>query len=553
TLLQGAALFPQQIALAATFNPHLAREAGRIAARDSRAAAVPWLFAPILGLATQPLWSRVYETFGEDPLLTSRMGAALVKGIQASLEWGGNADDGEPLRAAACMKHFVGYSHPSSGHDRSPSRIPEQELLELYLPPFQAAVDAGVSSAMESYNELNGVPLASSRKFLVDVLRGRMGFLGMLVTDYAEIVNLEGHHKVSAGPEESVFMAMEDTSIDMSMVPLDATFAETLLGLVRAGQVSENRIERSVRRVLALKESLGLLDSPVPSLQSPLLNQVGGAEDREAALNAAREAITLLKNRDMPSSGTGNDGGGGRALPLVRSRTKKLLLVGPACDSLQLQSGGWTKHWQGALGPGDFSATEGRTILQGIRSLLDGSLEVGEDGNSSPGGDGQEGSPGGEDEPEVEVVYKKGIRVDGTHDKDRDDALSEAFSADAIVACVGEPAYAEKNGDLKQLDLPKGIAAFVKDLKLVSDDTTPIILALVEGRPRLLGDLPGMVDAVLHTYLLGPAGGQAVAEVLFGSVNPSGRLPITYPRYSGNVPMPYHRPVSEECQVLLHK
>lgn len=252
-LSQGAVLFPQQIALAATFNPKFAFEAGRVAARDSRAAAVPWLFAPILGLATQPLWPRVYETFGEDPFLTATMGAALVKGIQASMEWGGNADDGEPLRAAACMKHFLGYSHPASGHDRSPSRVPEQELLELYLPPFRAAVDAGVLSAMESYNELNGVPVASSRRYLVDYLRGRLGFLGMLVTDYAEIVNLEHHHRVTDGAEESVCMAMEDTSIDMSMVPLDASFAEVLLGLVHEGKVSEKRIERSVRRILALK------------------------------------------------------------------------------------------------------------------------------------------------------------------------------------------------------------------------------------------------------------------------------------------------------------
>lgn len=224
-----------------------------MAARDTRAAAVPWLFSPILGLATQPLWARTYETFGEDPFLASRMGSELVKGIQASLPGGRDADDGEPLKAAACMKHFVGYSHPTSGHDRSPSRIPEQELLEMYLAPFQAAVEAGVVSAMESYNELNGVPVASSRKYLVDVLRGRLQFLGMLVTDYAEIVNLDNHHGVSGSPEESVGMAMRDTSIDMSMVPMDPSFTEALLALAKAGTVSENRINRSVRRILSLK------------------------------------------------------------------------------------------------------------------------------------------------------------------------------------------------------------------------------------------------------------------------------------------------------------
>ncbi|CAM9496692.1 unnamed protein product [Ectocarpus sp. 6 AP-2014] len=544
--VEGAVLFPQQINLAATFNPALAREAGRVAARDSRAAAVPWLFAPILGLATQPLWARVFETFGEDPFLTSRMGEALVKGIQASQEWGsGDSDDGEPLRAAACMKHFLGYSHPTSGHDRSPSRIPEQELLEMYLPPFQAAVDAGVSSGMESYNSLNSIPLASSRRYLVDILRGRLGFLGMLVTDYAEIANLEHHHRVSAGQEESVFMAMEDTSIDMSMVPLDASFAETLLRLVRDGTVSNNRIERSVRRILALKEALGLLDSPVPSLQSPLLGKIGSQEDHEAALQAARESITLLKNGHVPTKGEEEEESA-KALPLDPSEGGKLLVVGPACDSLTLQSGGWTKHWQGASNPEEFSPDEGLTILQGVQGYLDGSLEigVGEEGESPTVVEEEEG--GGQ--PSIEVVYKKGIRVDGSNEPDRDAALSEAFSANAILACVGESAFAEKPGDISELELPQGISAFVKDLRKVSDDRTPIILALLEGRPRILRDIPRTVDAVLHAYLPGPAGGQAVAEVLFGSVNPSGRLPITYPRHSGNIPMPYHRPVSDTCQ-----
>ncbi|CAM9207445.1 unnamed protein product, partial [Sphacelaria rigidula] len=251
--VEGAVMFPQQIALAATFNPALAGKAGRVAARDTRAAAVPWLFSPILGLSTQPLWARTYETFGEDPFLASQMGSELIRGIQASMPGGQDADDGEPLKAAACMKHFLGYSHPSSGHDRSPSRIPEQELLEMYLAPFEAAVDAGVASAMESYNELNGVPVASSRKYLVDILRGRMQFLGLLVTDYMEIVNLDNNHGVSGSPEESVGMAMGDTSIDMSMVPTDASFTEALLVLVKAGKVSENRINRSVRRILSLK------------------------------------------------------------------------------------------------------------------------------------------------------------------------------------------------------------------------------------------------------------------------------------------------------------
>ncbi|CAM9789197.1 unnamed protein product [Discosporangium mesarthrocarpum] len=225
------------------------------------------------------------------------MGVAMVRGIQSSLKGGPDHGDGEPLHAAACMKHFFGYSHPQTGHDRTPSMIPERELLEMYLPPFRAAVEAGVLSAMESYNELDGVPLASSRRYLVDLLRGELGFRGMLVTDYGEINNLDTWHKVADGQVKATEMVMQDTSIDMSMVPMQAGFSEALQELVRTGRVSLDRVNMSVRRVLSLKEDLGLLDSPVPELDSPLLGKVGSTGDRELALQAARESLTLLLNK----------------------------------------------------------------------------------------------------------------------------------------------------------------------------------------------------------------------------------------------------------------
>ncbi|CAM9304335.1 unnamed protein product, partial [Phaeothamnion confervicola] len=317
----GATLFPQQIMMAASFNMSVAFEAGRVAAKDSRAAAMPWLFSPILGIAVQPQWARVFETFGEDPYLVSKMGAAIITGIQASLPGGADENDGEPLRAAACMKHFMGYSTPVAGKDRAPSLLPERELRELFLPSFRAAVAAGALTAMESYNEIDGVPVVSSRAILSDVLRGELGFRGLLVTDYNEVKNLMVWHNAVADLKAASQVVLTDTTVDMAMMPYDVTFQQHVSALVRAGSLPEARLDASVRRILAAKEAVGLLDNPVPRLDSPLLATVGSAADVAAAIDAAREAVTLLKNV-------------GRALPLRRRPGGHIVVAGESCRSL---------------------------------------------------------------------------------------------------------------------------------------------------------------------------------------------------------------------------
>ncbi|CAM9243209.1 unnamed protein product, partial [Choristocarpus tenellus] len=319
-------------------------------------------------------------------------------------------------------------------------------------------------------------------------------------------------------------MTMKDTSIDMSMVPLTSSFWESLVSLVNSGKVSEERIDLSVRRVLSLKEALGLLDSPVPSLQSPLLNNVGSEEDKESCREAAREAVTLLKNEKKHTSAmNGNDNE--KVLPLDRLSMNKVLVVGPSCDSLVLQSGGWTHHWQGAYSEEEFVEEEGITILEGIKTI------------SKAGGDGSD----------FEVVNMVGVSIEGHLEGDRDKAIAEAVTADAVVVCIGEGAYAEKPGDISDLSLPSTLTDLVIDLEGATSDATPVILVLVQGRPRLLHGATDSVDAILNAYLPGPWGGEAIAEIIFGKVNPSGRLPLTYPKHQGSIPLPYHHVPSQLC------
>jgi len=292
----GAALPPAPINQGATFDPEAARAAGALAAKDTRAAGIPWLFAPILGIGVEPRWSRHYETYGECPHLVSAMGAAAVEGIQADTN-----DGGVPRRAAASAKHFIGYSAPTGGLDRAPSLIPPRMLKQLYLPPFRAALHSesnptGALTVMENYIELDGVPMASSSEHLTDLLRDELGFDGVLVTDYKEIENLHSWHHVAATESDAVAIAMTDTSIDMSMVPTDGSFGSLLPALVEAGDVDEARVDASVLRILALKEKLGLMAEPVPPLSDPLVATVGSAADWAACKRGAARSLVLLKN-----------------------------------------------------------------------------------------------------------------------------------------------------------------------------------------------------------------------------------------------------------------
>ena len=324
--VHGAIVTPQQINLAATFNTTVAWQAGRLASKDTRAAGITWLFSPILGLALQPSWSRVYETFGEDPVVVSEMGAQLIRGIQAP----DDDEDVVPRRAAACAKHFVGYSMPRTGHDRSPAWIPRRHLYQYFVQPWRRAIggsddDDRVLTVMESYSETDGVPNVANFDATRRLLREELGFEGVLVTDYHEILNLVDWHRVAADGYEAVKLMLRDSSVDMSMIPLDVEdFAQQVRTAV-TGSLLDNvdepeniprypalprtidigRINESAERVVALKSQLGMFGEKV-TMESPLIETVGSDEDRALALEMARQSIVMVENHDnaLPISAT---------------------------------------------------------------------------------------------------------------------------------------------------------------------------------------------------------------------------------------------------------
>jgi beta-glucosidase len=434
TFVKDAALFPQALAVAATFDTEMAYKSAQVSSRDTRAAGIQWLFAPVLGLGLHPNWARFPETFGEDPYLAAQMGKAIIDGIQyhdasASAAAGdksqpgrnlradaGSETEGIPARAAACMKHFIAYSYPVNGHDRSPVLLPDRMVKQLYMPSFQAAIDTGVMTGMESYQEVGGEPMVSSHDYLKNLLRKEMKFEGMLVTDYMEIENLYNWHKVSASQKDAVQLSMSQTTVDMSMVPLDASFGEYLEQLVSEGKISKTRVEDSARRVLQLKEELGMFEERNRhfSAQDSMIGQVGQAEDWQLSLDASRAALTLLKNDAA-------------VLPITNPKAN-VFVTGPTADSLPSLTGGWSMHWQGPLSNSE--VPQGVTILQGIRD------------NGLFGG---------------EVTYYPGMAVDAQDTSAVDAATVAALAgaADYIVVCVGEGTYAEKPGDIDDLALPQ--------------------------------------------------------------------------------------------------
>jgi beta-glucosidase len=459
----GAALFPQNLGMAATWNPELVEEAAALTAREVRASGIPWNFSPVLDVGRQPLWPRFYETFGEDPYLASVMGVASVRGYEGE-------DVGRPDRVAATLKHFIGYSAPRSGRDRTPASIGERELREVFLPPFAAAVSAGARAVMVSSGEIDGVPTHADPLLLTTLLRGELGFRGVVVSDWEDVRKLVSVHRVAADEKEATRLAVL-AGIDMSMVPNDFSFHPLLVELVREGAVPESRIDESVRRILRLKLELGLFDAPGP----PAGGALGGEPARELALRAARESITLLRNRD-------------NLLPLRKDL--HVLVTGPTAASLEALNNGWSYTWQGRADP---YPAERPTLVDAIR------------------------------EKAAAVTYLPGATLEREVDVG---AVREAAArADVVVVAVGEGAYAETPGNIEDLWLPWAQRALIA---AAVESGTPVALVLVQGRPRILGDVAG-VHAVVMAYNPGNEGGTAVADVLFGDVNPSGRLPFTYP------------------------
>ena len=466
--VRGSTLFPQEIGMAATWNPALMQRVAEITAVETRAAGIPWTFSPVLDLGRQPLWPRFYETFGEDPYLAKVLAAAFVRGIEGD-------DISSPNHIATSLKHYVGYSFPLNGRDRTTSWIPENYLREYFLPTFAAGVKAGARTVMVNSAEINGIPGHINHHILTDILRGELGFQGVVVSDWEDIKKLVSQWKVAADEKEATRLSVL-AGIDMSMVPSDYTFSDLLIQLVKEGRVPMSRIDEAVRRVLRLKFDLGLFENP--TLMAPMAS-LGTAESRQLSLQAARESLTLLKNEK-------------NLLPLTKDR--KVLVTGPTANSLISLNNGWTYVWQG--NNADLYPKDRPTVLQAIQA------KVGKN-----------------------VTYVPGTTLD--KELDIPAAVRAARDADVAIVCLGEGSYCETPGNITDLTLDE---AQLKLAEAIEATGKPVVLVLVEGRPRVINRIVDRAGSILMAYNPSNEGGTAIADVLFGDYTPSGKLPFTYPR-----------------------
>jgi beta-glucosidase len=479
TYTLNSTLFPQNIAMAATRNPELVRQAAKVTANELRAGGVRWNFAPVLDIGRQPLWSRFPETFGEDVYIVKTMGTVAVKAYE---------EDGlqNPTAVATSLKHYLGYSASRSGKDRTPIYLPEIELREYYLPQFREAVRTGSASVMVNSGEINGVPVHASKYLLIDVLRKELGFEGVIVTDWEDIKRLHDRHNVAATPRDAVVMAV-NAGIDMSMVPADYSFYDLLIEAVKKGEVPMGRVDDAVKRILVMKYRTGLFDNPYP--EPAAFANFGKPEYQQYALTAAQEAMTLLKNQD-------------NVLPLAKN--KKVLVAGPSAQSISALNGCWSYTWQG--NDDRWYPADSKTIYQAIADKI---------GTSN-------------------VITTTGKGFDNLMNYDAAAITTAAAKADAIVLCIGENAYAESPGNTRELALPKE----QEDLVIAAALTgKPVILVLTEGRPRFITNIEPSVKGILMTYWSGKKTAEAVADVLFGDYNPGGRLPFTYHKSMGEIVM----------------
>ncbi|HKP69953.1 MAG TPA: glycoside hydrolase family 3 N-terminal domain-containing protein, partial [Pyrinomonadaceae bacterium] len=441
-----------------------------------------------LDVGRNQAWPRFWETFGEDPYLATVLGTAFVRGLEGNDVSSGN-------HVASSLKHYVGYSLPLTGRDRTPSWIPEHYLREYFLPPFAAAIEAGARTVMVNSAEINGVPGHINKHLMTDVLKGEMGFDGFIVSDWEDIKKLATQWRVAADEKEATRLAVL-AGIDMSMVPLSYSFSDDLIALVKEKKVPMTRIDDAVRRILRVKFELGLFDNAMPD--TSLRANHGRSEYGEAALSAARESIVLLKNQN-------------NALPL--SKTAKVLVTGPTADSLISLNNGWTYVWQGSE-PGLYPKDK-PTIQKAIESKL-GSTNL----KYVPGTRivRRANSPSNSNPTDIDEVV------------DIDAAVSAAKDSDVVVLCLGEGSYTEHPGSIADLTLPDVQLSFAE--KMIATGK-PVVLVLSEGRPRVISRIADKVNAIVLAPNPGNEGGRAIADVLFGDYNPDGKLPFTYPRSPG--------------------
>ena len=520
TYTDGATMFPQQISTAATWDTKHAYNMAKVSAYETRACGIPWNFSPVLDLGIDPRFPRQFETFGEDPLLVTEFGKAMIAGYQ------GNESNIGNEYVAACMKHFTGYQATISGKDRTPAYIPDNVLFEYHIKSFKAAIDAGAKTVMINSGIINGESVHASYKLLTEILRNKLGFEGVILTDWEDINKLCDRDKVAVNRKEAIQMAI-NAGIDMSMVPYEyEEFTDYLFELVEEGKVKMSRIDDATRKILKLKFELGLFKNPVTNYQD--YPKFGSEESNRLAYESASESITLLKNNNS-------------ILPLKKG--SKILVAGPNANTMNSLNGAWTYNWQGKYTdmyvdgvPANLISTvekKGNMNSKVVKDNLNPKAynTIYEAFSKSYGEENVSFLPG--------VSYKKnGSFYDMTED-DIQKVVDAAKFHDYVLLCLGENCYTEKPGDLNDLNLHK---LQLKLANKLSKCGKPIILVLNMGRPRLISEIEPFMSAVLNIYLPGNLGADALVDIISGKVNPSGKLPYTYPAFPNSLNTYYYKP-----------
>ena len=499
TYTLGGVLFPQNINVGASFNPDIALRAAEITAYETRAANCPWTYSPTVDLTRDPRWSRVWENFGEDPLVNAVMGASQVKGFQ-----GEDPNHVGPHHIGTSVKHYLGYGAPRTGKDRTPAYISPSDLIAFFFEPYRACIEAGALTVMVNSGSINGRPVHANYELLTEWLKNDLRWDGVIVTDLADIINHYTREHVAADKKEAIEIAI-NAGIDMSMDPYDLNFCTLLKELVDEGRVPMARIDDAARRIIRLKYRLGLFDAPNTFRKD--YPKFASAEHEDVALKAAEESMVLLKNRNS-------------ILPLRQGA--KILVTGPNANSMRCLNGGWSYSWQGHIT--DRFASRYNTIYEALCNKFGKDRIVLEQGVTYPA----EGAYYEENEPEIEK------------------AVEAAGDADIILACIGENSYCETPGNLSDLALSANQRNLVKALAATGK---PIVLVINGGRPRIINDIEPLADGILDVLLPGNFGGDALANILAGDANPSAKMPYTYPKNQAELTT-YDYRVSEETDKM---
>lgn len=478
-------IFPHNITLSCSFDKDLIAETASVTAKQTGRLGLHWNFAPVLGIAKNPYWPRFYETYGEDPYVCSALGSAFVNAYQTYLTKG--------YCLAACAKHYIGYSDPASGWDRTPADISMQSLREQFLPPFKASIDAGVKTIMLNSGEVSGEPVHISKTLVKEMLRNELGYTDVIVTDIKDILKVVKMHAAAATEKEATQLAIE-AGIDVSMACDAFRFPGIVKELVNDGKISEDRIDQSVRRILRLKLDLGLFDNPHPLADK--IKKPDAHKTYKLAVRAAEESVVLLKNNGI--------------LPIHQE--SKILVTGFAAHSKRNMNGSWTLEWLGA------EEERQPEMMPTLNEALEKQFH--------------------------QIQYIETPEFE--NGKNVDQFLTALQFSEIVIFTIGETPYSEFKGNINELVLDKNQQHLYK---MATKSGKPVVLILVEGRPRLISNMANDAKAILFAGYPGMGGPEAITNILSGKTNPSGKLSFTYPRHAGHHSTYYHKP-SETYEYL---